>query len=654
VHEPYRLTPQLALRVGVLGALALGLFGLLFFRLWSLQVLSGDRYLRAALDNQLRTVRIEAPRGVIVDREGRTIVSNVPGTAVQIWVSDLPKQGRYRMLTELAGVLDVPRGRLVREVDAARTDPLTPITVKSAVSEQEVAYLAERQSEFPGVRIAQTFLRDYEYRAAAAHLLGYVGEISPEELKARRNDPIRYRGGDKIGKSGVEAAFDRYLRGSAGAAQIRVDSLGRPLGPPEDREEPKAGDTIRLTLDIQLQRAAERALREGIEIAKQNESYNAAGGAIVALDPRDGAIRAMASSPTYKPSIFVGKPDPEKLRVLLDAKAAEARNTPGLNRASAGLYPPGSTFKPVVALAAMQDHLLSSGEYLECPPYMTFGRDEHRFENWNLSSGGSMILREALAESCDTYFYQVGNRYYTRGKEYWTRLQDWARRFGFGQTPGLGIGHEEAGLLPTPAWRKRVGQTAWDRAWNPGELIQLSIGQKDLTVTPLQMARFYALLANGGKLVTPYVVSAVQQQGARGAAPVTLQTFAPKAPLPLGLDPAAVEAVRDGLYAATHASSGTSVGVFGSFPVPISGKTGTAEKVVQLPGYPPDHLESQAWWCGWGPSDGGFVDNRPPLVVCALIENGGHGSTSAAPAAMRLFEQWFGVDGGTPAIVEVD
>ena len=173
-------------------------------------------------------------------------------------------------------------------------------------------------------------------------------------------------------------------------------------------------------------------------------------------------------------------------------------------------------------------------------------------------------------------------------------------------------------------------------------------------MTPLQLARFYALLANGGKLVTPYVVSSVEQAGSKGSAPVPLQTFAPKAPLPVGLDPAAVQAVRDGLYAATHGSSGTSVGVFGSFPVPISGKTGTAEKVVPLPGYPPDHQEDQAWWCGWGPSEGGFVDGKPPLVVCALIENGGHGGTSAAPAALRVFEQWFGVRAGAQQVVPTD
>ena len=249
-----------------------------------------------------------------------------------------------------------------------------------------------------------------------------------------------------------------------------------------------------------------------------------------------------------------------------------------------------------------------------------------------------MILREALAESCDTYFYDVGYRYYTRGTDYWTRLQQWARRFGFGQTTGLGIGHEEAGLLPTPAWRKRTYKHPIDQAWNPGELIQLAIGQKDLTVTPLQMARFYAVLANGGKLVTPYLVSSVEQPGVKGSAPVPLQTFAPKAPRSMGLDPAALQAVRDGLYAATHGSNGTSVGVFGSFPVPISGKTGTAEKVVPLPGYPPDHQEDQAWWCGWGPSDGGFVGGRPPLVVCAADRERRprrHGGCAGGGAGLR-------------------
>ena len=652
-HEPYRLTPGLALRVGILGAIALGVFGLLFFRLWSLQVLSGDRYLAAAQNNQVRQVAIEAPRGAILDRKGRPIVSNVAGTVVQIWVNDLPREGRYRMLGELAERLQLSHVKLAREVDAARRDPLTPLTIKTAVHEDQIAYLREHQAEFRGVHVVDTYLRDYEYQALAAHVLGHVREISKEELAARRDEG--YRAGDKIGKAGVERAFDRYLRGTSGLAEIRVDSLGRPQGPPTPRENPNAGLAVRMTLDLELQQAAQKALREGIAIARENDSHYADGGAIVALDPRDGAIRAMASFPTYKPSVYVGRIDAEKLAPLVDPKVAEEQNTPVLNRAVDGLYPAGSVFKPVVALAAMQDHLLGQYEYLQCSPVLKFGLDEREFKNWNPYTNRAMDLRSALAESCDTYFYQVGNRYYEGGPEWWTRMQDWARRFGFGQAPGLDIGGGAAGLLPTPAWRKRTFDTAIDRAWNPGELIQLAIGQKDLQVTPLQMARFYALLANGGKLVQPYLVSAVERPPVSGSATEIERTFAPPPPRSVGLDPAALEAVRSGLYSATHGAAGTSVGVFGSFPVPISGKTGTAEKVVPLPGYPVDHLEDQAWWCGWGPSNGGFANDKPPLVVCALIENGGHGGTSAAPAALRVFEKWFGTTGGPiqqPAVTD--
>ena len=392
-----------------------------------------------------------------------------------------------------------------------------------------------------------------------------------------------------------------------------------------------------------LQRAAERALVEGIKIARADKAYNADGGAIVAIDPRDGAIRALASNPTFKPSLFVGRADPSKLNALY----RDPRG-PLNDRAIAGLYPPGSTFKPVTALAAMQDHVLSPYEPISCTPYKVYGLDRHKFSNWNPYVSQSMDLRTAIAQSCDTYFYDVGYRYYQRGSTWWSRLQDWARRFGFGERPGLDIGGDAAGLLPTPAWRKRTFKTAIDRAWNPGELIQLAIGQKDLQVTPLQMARFYALVANGGKLVTPYLASSVEQPGSNGSPPVTLRTFAPAPPRSVGLDPAALSAVKDGLYAATHSVNGTGYGVFGNFPIPIAGKTGTAEKVVNLPGYPAGHLESQSWWCGYGPTD------NPTLVVCALIENGGHGGTAAAPAALRVFEQYYGVKTAAQTVVRSD
>jgi penicillin-binding protein 2 len=227
-------------------------------------------------------------------------------------------------------------------------------------------------------------------------------------------------------------------------------------------------------------------------------------------------------------------------------------------------------------------------------------------------------------------------------------MQQWAKKFGFGARTGLDVGGEDEGLVPTPDWRRKTFESDWDRAWNPGDSIQLSIGQKDLLVTPLQMTAFYAMLANGGNVVTPYLAAGVEQPGAKGSPRVTLRRFAPRPPRASGVDPAALAAVRDGLYLATHSTSGTSSGSFGNYPIPISGKTGTAEKVVQIPGYPSDHLEDQSWWCGWGPSD----DAR--IVVCALIENGGHGSTAAAPAALKVFEKFFGVPAPSSVLVETD
>ena len=657
--EPYRFTPQLALRLGVLAALALAVFAILFLRLWALEVLSGDRYLNAAQSNQLRTVPVEAPRGSIVDRAGRTIVSNVPGTAVQIWTADLPKEGRYAMFKKLSAILRVPLPRLTKALEESKDDPLTPILVKTAVHEDQVMVLKEHRDEFPGVEIVGTYLRNYEYRTLAAQVLGYVGEISPAELKRLEKDG--YRGGEKIGKTGVEAAFDSYLRGTAGAAQLRVNSLGVPQGAFELRRPATPGKTVRLTIDVGLQRAAERAIREGISLAKGEEEFNANGGAIVALDPRDGAVLAMASNPTYKPSVYVGRVDPKKLEPLTVEKVAKQRNYPGINRAIAGVYPPGSTFKPLTALAAISDELLSPYEYIQCTPSAEYGLDKQVFKNWNPFMNAPMSLTTALSQSCDTYFYDVGNRYYTRGeheRKYWTAMQAWARKFGFGQAPGLDIGGEATGLLPTPAWRKATYKGI-DRAWNPGDLIQMAIGQKDISVTPLQMARFYAAIANGGNLVTPYIVSSVEQPSNDGTPPIALKGFPAKPPQAIKVDPLALSVVRDGLYQATHDADGTSSGVFGSFPVPVAGKTGTAEKVVPLPGYPFDHQEDQAWWCGWGPFDGNERVTpsglkRPPIVVCAVIENGGHGGAVAAPAALKLFEYWFQEKAGIQGVVPSD
>jgi penicillin-binding protein 2 len=296
----------------------------------------------------------------------------------------------------------------------------------------------------------------------------------------------------------------------------------------------------------------------------------------------------------------------------------------------------------------MQEHLLSPYESVQCTPQAEYGLDKQVFRNWDPYVNRAMTLPEAIATSCDTYFYDVGYRFYTSGREGWGRLQDWAGVFGFGGVTGLDIGGEADGLLPTPAWRKRTFSSDWDRAWNPGDSIQLAIGQKDVTVTPLQMARFYAMVANGGRLVTPHVVAAVESPAANGQRAEVLRNFAADPPVDAGVDPAALQVVREGLFAATHSRDGTSSGIFGTYPVPIAGKTGTAEKVVAIPGYPAGHIEDQSWWCGYGPSEGARI------VVCAVIENGGHGGTAAAPAAMHVIEQFFGIKGGPQAVVRTD
>jgi penicillin-binding protein 2 len=650
IEEPYRLKPQTALRIGILGALALAAFGILFLRLWSLQVLSGDRYLRAAQNNQIRTLPLEAPRGVILDRNGHVLVRNKPGTAVRIWVADLPRKRRYQELRELANVLAVPLPEVLAKVERQKRDPLTPVTIKESVSQDEVSYILERRSDFPGVFIDDTPLRDYKMGRLAAQLLGYVGEVSEEQLDGR--DGVR--SGEKIGQSGVEAAFDRYLRGRSGSAKLRVDSLGRPTSDVDPGRPPTPGLSVRLTIDVQLQRAAEQAILYGIERAYANDNWEANAGAIVALDPRTGEVLAMASSPTYHPRVYSDARRKEALAPLLDRDVAEAKNFPALNRALGGFYPPGSTFKPVTALAAMEEGLMYPYSSLSCTAdYVVYKENStvvsQVFKNWNPYVSEAMTLPAALAQSCDTYFYRLGHQFYGLPPERGQPLQKWARLFGFGQPTGIDVGPENEGLLPTIKWRRETFTKenypdTWqlDRLWKPGDSIQLAIGQKDLAVTPLQMARFYAMIANRGKLVTPYVMQQVER-GDPGS-PIVLRRHNPAPPRDLPLDQTGIAAVRQGLWEATHSTLGTSAGIFGAFPIDVSGKTGTAEKWSEQHG----RMLDQSWWCGYGPSE------KPTLVVCAVIENGGFGAEAAAPAALKVFEKHFGekapfIDYGVPS-----
>jgi penicillin-binding protein 2 len=653
VSQPYLLTPKMALRVAIVGAVALVAFGILFLRLWSLQVLAATKYRGEAQNNQVRTISLDAPRGPILDSQGRVLVENTVSNAVIVWPADLPK-GRALdgELGQLGKVLGTTRNHIKAVLRAHRNDgppATTPVTLQVGIRTVQADYIYEHASRFNGVEIRPTYLRYYNSEGLLAQTLGYVGRIDAVEYKSLKHSPVGYQQDDRIGQAGVESSYDQYLHGRHGTAQVTVDSTGRPTGPLKPAAKATPGDAVRLTIDIRLQRAAEQALDYGIKVAQgTKDGWAADGGAIVAMDPNTGAILALASSPTYKPRVWVSR-TANGLKPLQDPKAAARANYPILNRALDVTYPPGSTWKPITALAALEENVVSPSEPLLCSGSYTvktiYGAPQ-TFTNWNPFVSQYMTMPTALTQSCDTYFYQLGWDFYNLPANRGQPLQNWAeQRFGFGKFTGVDIGPEANGLVPTIAWRhktftRKTDPKNWqiDRLWKPGDSIQLAIGQKDIAVTPLQLARFYALLANGGKLVTPYVVQDVEAPSSGGkGAPTVLQSFQPPAPQPVGLNPDYLQVVRDGLYQATHDPNGTSSSTFAAFPVPIAGKTGTAQKVVTLPGSKTSQVLNQSLWCGWGPN----VSAK--IVICVVIENGGHGGTAAAPAAAQVLAKFFNV-----------
>jgi penicillin-binding protein 2 len=641
--ESYRLTPKLAKRVALLSALVVVGFAALFMRLWALQVLAGSHYAAQANANQVREVRVQAPRGPILDSSGRILVANKPVTSVELSPAGMPKTygARAAEVRRIAHVTGVPVRHVTKLIVAQlhRNDLLDPIVIRTQATRAMQTYLEERAAAFPGLTLAQTYVRSYPHGSLAAQLLGYDGQIPQGDPRLGHNG---YVGGDVVGLTGIERGLDMYLRGVPGLARVRVDSLGRPQSPRLLTTPPTTGQTVRLTLNARLQVAAQNALHYGIQLARNKGNWAANGGAIVALSPKDGSILAMASSPSYDPSVWSGRVTTHKLAAQgLTPGTALASNYPLLNRAIDGTYPPGSTFKPLTAIAGLAEHLIKPYAFYPCTGTYTVPEDtsKHVWHNWNLFVDQGMDLPTAIAQSCDTYFYRLANKFYLLPKDRGQPIQKWARAFGFGSTSGTDLTPQAPGLVPTTGWlhtnpmfsKKNDPNWQIDQLWKPGDSLNLAIGQGYLEVTPLQMARFYAAIANGGKLVTPHVLKDVENPNK-----TIVPTAAPPAPKPIpGLNPSDLDIVKQGLYEGAHDPLGTSYGVFGNFPVPIAGKTGTAQKAVQLPGYTGE--ADQSWWCGYGPA------NDAKIVVCAVIENGGEGGAAAAPAAERVFAKYFNV-----------
>jgi penicillin-binding protein 2 len=608
------ITPQLALRVAILAGVALTMFAIIFFRLWYLQVLSGDKYLAEASNNQLRDVVVPAPRGDILDRNGRVLVDNRISVAVQLRPDRIPPRGprRNRLLRRLQPVLGVSVGRMNREIhDQLKLLPYANVTLKQDVSPAVRNFLQERQNEFPGVEVNKVFLRSYPHRELAAQIFGTVGEISPEEIKKPRFRGVQQ--GTVVGKGGLEFTYDRYLRGKAGATRIQVDAYGNSTGTFPQRP-PLQGKQLKLSLDLDLQRAGQQAMAEagGIPIT---DGVKNRGGAFVAIDPRSGEVLAMGSFPSFDPNVFA-KPLRQS---VFDKLNSEDAGAPLINRATTGAYPTGSTFKLVTAVAAMQSGTITPDTVIDDPGTIQIGNI--LWQNAGKVAHGAVAMREAIAVSSDVFFYRLGAQMNGIGGDI---LQKWASRMGMGRPTGIDLPEERTGLIPTPAWRDGLfRRKLTDRPWSVGDNVNLAVGQGDLQATPLQLAVAYSTLVSAGNVPTPHLGLRIEDAAGR-----LLQKVEPPPVRHVTIDPGYRQAIMDGLQQAAGAPGGTSADVFAGFPRTVFGKTGTAERANQA---------DQSWYVAYVP------DQRRPIVVAVTVEQGGYGAEAAAPAARLILSEWFGV-----------
>jgi penicillin-binding protein 2 len=609
-------------RLSLIAALALGVFGVLGLRLWSLEVLQGPRYVHLARAQTLRYVDLPTARGAIVDIQGRPLADSegeLTLTADPATLGRVDRRGVWRasadgrwLLGRVARTAAVSRAVLIRRIrQNIVKSPYAPAVVLRHLPRSLSFFFDERARAFPGFHVTVLPERRYPQGAFGSEFLGLLGEVSAGQLKdARYRD---YKPGEVIGQSGIEATYDRYLNGGLERARVVVDSRGRAVGPLRVLNRKQPSRVLKLTIDAQLQRAAERAIIDGIGFAQAAGHTDANAGAAVVIDPRDGSIYALASYPHFNQ--VAATRDSHYLGRLLDPSSGSLL----LDRATQGIYPTGSTFKPIVAEAALAGGLINPYSILPCTGSLTVGNVV--FHNVEPGINAPLNLEQALSISCDTWFYRLGTMFYAQQQTTGSLgMQLWARRLGLGPPTGFDVPGEAAGVVPTPNWLRATFRASWERIWYEGSSVNLSIGQGYLAVTPLQLAVAYSALANGGTVVRPHVGRSVLTPSGelveRLRFPARAHYLLPS-----------LWAIHDALYSAAHV--GTSAAIFANFPVPVAGKTGTA----QTP-YGSDH----SWYASWAPA------NNPRVVVVVLIEHGGFGAEAAAPAAREIYSAFFGLD----------
>jgi penicillin-binding protein 2 len=596
---------ELSRRIEIARILVGSVFALLAISYWYVQIVRGDFYFTQSENNRLRSVKITAPRGYIFDRNGVALVENEPAYNLQLYRREAKNLSGSESFA--VGVLDLAPEQVHARVERARRLPefvAAPIAENLGI--EEVAAIQARAPEHPEFAVAISQRRLYSHGVVAAHALGYLAEATAEQIKTA---PASFAMGDWIGQKGIEATYDALLSGVNGERRVVVDSHGREISE-DDRARIAAtpGQNLFTTIDLPLQRIAEDYFRERV-------------GSVVAMDPKTGEILALVSSPSYDPNWFTRRVTAAEWNQLLSDP-----HHPLQNRSIQNAFSPGSTFKVFLAYGALAGNLVDPDMRIFCPGYGNFyGR---RFGCHKKEGHGWVNLRDAIKLSCDVYFYNLGRKL---GID---RIAEIARGFGFGAASGVDLPFERSGLVPSEEW----ALTKRRARWYPSETISVAIGQGPVLVTTMQLARALSALVEGGRLPTPHLFLAAQDPRSGARLRYKVET---KPGIALALEKAAI--VKNGMWAVLNEPGGTA---FLSHPpsVPAGGKTGTAQVVGRESGIvAKGKYEDHAWFIGFAPVD------DPQMVVAVFVENGGHGSSAAAPLAKALFEARFGPKPAQPA-----
>ncbi|ABL00150.1 penicillin-binding protein 2 [Pelobacter propionicus] len=584
-------------RTVLLSFMVAAIFFLLLLRLWHLQILNADDYRSKSEDNRLRFVPIAASRGAIMDRNATVLVSNQPSFSLAVVPQEV--KDKEALLDQLVSLLGVDREELAERWKKGQGRArYYPIVLAANITRDQVEIIEENHLRLPGVEIEVKPVRQYASGMLASHLMGYIGEVSEDELSRKGNEA--YNPGDYIGKNGIERAWEAVLHGRDGGRQLEVDARGRVLRTISETQ-PLVGNSVVLTIDARIQQGAESAFGEQA-------------GAAVAMDVNSGEILAFVSNPGFDPALFSGKMPPDVWKQYLEDK-----RRPLENKALSGQYPPGSTFKIITALAGLENNLVDENSSVSCSGAYRMGTST--FKCWNRHGHGSVNLKKSLRESCDVYYYHLGERL---GVD---RIAATARQFMLGSPMGIGLKHEKGGLIPSIAWKqKRFG-----KAWIRGETPSVSIGQGYVLMTPIQLASMIATVANEGTIYRPQLVKRIVDADGR-----TLREFGPERIGTTGISARSFRLVKQGLFAVVNERGGTGGAARVGY-VTVAGKTGTSQvvKLRDSRGGIPYQYRDHALFVAFAPFE------KPEIAVAVVIEHGEHGGSAAAPIAGRIIRTWY-------------